>query len=82
MPVTQELPEGAWLASVENIDADSSLNLRARPSTGAEVLMRLYLHQPLIVLEESEVPGWVRVRTDQAEGYVMLSFLREAAPAE
>lgn len=82
MPVTANLPEGAWLASVENIDADSSLNLRAQPSTGAEILMRLYLHQPLIVLEESEVPGWVHVRTDQAEGYVMLSFLRELSPQE
>ena len=29
MPVTEDLPEGAWLASVENIDDDSSLNLRA-----------------------------------------------------
>ncbi len=82
MPVTANLPEGAWMASVENIDADSSLNLRAQPSTGAEILMRLYLHQPLIVLEESEVPGWVHVRTDQAEGYVMLSFLRELSPQE
>ena len=75
MPVTQELPEGAWMAVVEHIDEDSTLNLREKPSAGARVLMRLYRHQPLIVLEEAEVTGWVKVRTDAIEGYVMYSFL-------
>ena len=78
MPVTGELPEGAWLASVEGIDDDSSLNLRAAPSPGAEILMRIYKHQKLVVLENAEVEGWVKVRTDAAEGYVMLSFLEKA----
>jgi len=78
MPVTEALPEGAWLASVENIDDDSSLNLRAQPSAAAEVLMRLYKHQKLIVLENAEIEGWVRVKTDAAEGYVMSSFLQRA----
>ena len=78
MPVTEELPEGAWLASVENIDEDSTLNLREQPSAGARILMRLYRHQKLIVLEEAEVLGWVRVKTDAAEGYVMMSFLQKA----
>ena len=77
MPVSEALPEGAWLASVEHIDDDSSLNLRSQPSAGAEILMRLYRHQQLIVLEESGVPGWVHVKTDAAEGYVMLSFLEK-----
>ena len=76
MPVTEELPEGAWLASVENIDDDSSLNLRAEPSPAAEILMRLFRHQKLIVLENAEVDGWAKVKTDAAEGYVMLSFLQ------
>ena len=75
MPVTEELPEGARRARVENIADDSSLNLRAQPSAGAEILMRLYRHQELIVLEKSDVPGWVRVKTDVIEGYVMESFL-------
>ena len=76
MPVSAEdLPEGAYLASVENFDDDSSLNLRAQPSAAAEILMRLYKHQRLIVLEDDQVPGWARVRTDSAEGYVMISFL-------
>ena len=78
MPVTQELPEGARMASVENIDEDSSLNLRAQPSPGAEILMRIYKHQKLVVLENAEVEGWVKVRTDAAEGYVMFSFLEKA----
>ena len=75
MPVSSELPEGARMASVEKIAEDSTLNLRAKPSAGAEILMRLFCHQRLIVLEKSDVPGWVRVKTDAAEGYVMESFL-------
>ena len=76
MPVTEELSEGAWLAEVENIDDDSSLNLRAEPSPAAEILMRLFRHQKLIVLENAEVDGWAKVKTDAIEGYVMLSFLK------
>ena len=76
MPVTaDQLPEGAYLASVEGIDDDSSLNLRAEPNTAAEILMRLYKHQQLIVLEPCEDPAWVKVKTDVIEGYVMVSFL-------
>ena len=75
MPVTAALPEGARLAVVDNIAQDSTLNLRAQPSAGAEILMRLYWHQELIVLEKSDVPGWVHVKTDAVEGYVMESFV-------
>ena len=75
MPVTGDLPEGAYLATVANIDDDSSLNLRQEPSTASMILMRLYKHQPLVVLEVCEDPAWVHVRTDVVEGYVMLSFL-------
>ena len=78
MPVTEELTEGTWLASVENIGDDSTLNLRAEPSPAAEILMRLSRHQKLIVLENAEVDGWVKVKTDAVEGYVMLSFLQKA----
>ena len=76
MPVSAEdLPEGARLAVVENIAQDSTLNLRAQPSAGASIIMRLYWHQELIVLEKSDVPGWVHVKTDAVDGYVMESFL-------
>ena len=78
MPVTEELPEGAWLALVENIDENSTVNLREKPSAGAKVIRRLYWHQPLIVLEEAEVTGWYRVRTDVIEGYIMASFVQQA----
>ena len=78
MPVSEtDLPEGAWLASVEGIEDDSSLNLRAEPSQAGEILMRLYKHQRLIVLEACEDPIWVHVRTDSVEGYVMVSFLEK-----
>ena len=77
MPVTEELPEEAWLASVEHIDDDSTLNLREKPSAGSKIVMRLYKHQKLIVLEEAEVTGWLHVKTDVIEGYVMMSFLEK-----
>lgn len=75
MPVTQEAQEGQWFALVTEIDDDSSLNLRAEPSLSADVLMRLYKNQRLLVLGRCEEEGWVQVRTDAAEGYVMESYL-------
>ena len=77
MPVTMtdDLPEGAYLAAVTEIAADSSLNLREEPSQGAEILRRLYKNQQLIVLEVCEDPAWVKVRTDVIEGYVMVNFI-------
>ena len=78
MPVTGDIPEGAYLASVEGIEDDSSLNLRAEPNLACEILMRLYKHQKLIVLESCEDPAWVHVKTDVAEGYVMAEFLERA----
>ncbi len=77
MPVTEPLPHGAWYATVSGIDDDSSLNLRASPDIAAEVLMRLYKNQQLIVLEECPQEDWVRVKTDAIEGYVMERFLTQ-----
>ncbi len=73
--MTADLPEGSYLASVTEIDDDSSLNLRSEPSTGAEILRRLYKHQQLIVLGPAAEEGWVHVKTDVIEGYVMASFI-------
>lgn len=75
MPVTGELPEGAYLAAVTGIEDDSSLNLRKEPNTAADVLRRLYKHQRLVVLPDCEEPGWKHVKTDAIEGYVMENFL-------
>ncbi len=76
MPVTGETPKGAWVATVTGIDDDSTLNLRAAPDMSGEVLMRLYKHQPLLVLERCQEAGWVKVKTDVVEGYVMEKFLK------
>ena len=84
MPVTRKSgdPADAWLASVELIDDDSSLNLRAEPTQIGEILMRLYKHQRLLVLETCEDPNWVHVRTDSVEGYVMVRFLEEVSASD
>ena len=78
MPVTDKnIPDGAYMASVEGIDDGSTLNLRSRPSMASQVVMRLMKHQHLIVLDELDVPGWAHVKTDAAEGYVMSSYLQK-----
>ena len=41
----------------------------------SSVVMRLSKHQKLVVLDEYDVPGWARVKTDTLEGYVMISYL-------
>ena len=76
MPVsTNQMPEGAYLAIVSNIDEDSTLNLREQPNTSAEVIRRLYKNQPLIVLSISK-DGWAHVKTDVMEGYVRSEYLQ------
>lgn len=78
MPVTEAgIPEGAYIASVEGIDDGTTLNLRSRPSMASSVVMRLSKHQKLVVLDEYDVPGWARVKTDTVEGYVMISYLEK-----
>ena len=76
MPVsTNQMPEGAYLAIVSNIDEDSTLNLREQPNTSAEVIRRLYKNQPLIVLSVSK-DGWAHVKTDVMEGYARSEYLQ------
>ncbi len=76
MPVSaNQMPEGAYLAVVSNIDEDSTLNLREQPNTSAEVIRRLYKNQPLIVLSVSK-DGWAHVKTDVMEGYVRSEYLQ------
>ena len=77
IPVSADsLPEGAYIASVENVADDSSLNLRSEPNTACEVIMRLYKHQPVIVLEVLEGGLWAHVQVGPLEGFVMLEFLK------
>lgn len=76
MPVsTENLPKGAYLAIVTNIDDDSSLNLRESPSLSAQVLRRLLKNQQLVVLS-TDASGWAHVQTDVVEGYVRCEYLQ------
>jgi len=77
MPLTQAPQGGEWLGEVWAIAEDSWLNLRAAPATSGKVLDTLYLDQPLLVLEELP-DGWLRVKTDVIEGYVMAQFVKRA----
>ena len=80
MPMTLTPGEGQWLATVTEIDDDSSLNLRKTPDLGGEILMRLYKGQQVLVLERCPQEGWVKVRTDVAEGYVVEEYLTAETP--
>lgn len=75
VPLTLVPDEGEWLATVTEISADSSLNLRSEPSLNGKILTRLYKGQELIVSERCAEEGWVKVRMDGIEGYVMESYL-------
>jgi len=75
MPVTEAAIDGSWFALVTGIEEDSTLNLRSSPGLSGEVLMRMFKHQRLLVLERCQEEGWVKVKTDVIEGYVMESFL-------
>ena len=46
--------------------------------TGGSILMRLYKGQRLLVVRRCQEDGWVHVKTDVAEGYVLESYLSEA----
>lgn len=80
MPVTaQNLPKGAYIATVSNISEDSSLNLRESPSLSSDILRRLFFDQPLIVLKNTK-DGWSHVKTDVIEGYVRSEYLQAVKP--
>lgn len=62
-----------YTVRVTGIAADSSLNMRQYPSTGAQIMRVLYYGQRLIVLEKTP-DGWLHVTADGIEGYVMEKF--------
>jgi len=76
MPATATLQPGEWRVKVTQIGQDSSLNLRSAPSTDAEVLRLLYYGQELIAVKRLE-DGWLQVKTDVLEGYVMEKFVEK-----
>ncbi len=69
--------EGQWEVIVKNISQNSSLNLRMLPNTSSDILYQLYYGQRLLVLKRAD-EGWLHVRADGVEGYVMESFVEEA----
>lgn len=75
MPISSTPGPGQYKVEVANIGVNSYLNLRAEPNTQAPVLRQLYYGQQLIVLQEME--DWLQVRTDDAAGYVMTSFVKK-----
>jgi SpoIID/LytB domain protein len=76
MPVSATPGPNQWRVKVTLIGANSSLNLRDTPSLNGNVVMLLYYGQKLLVLEELP-DGWLHVKTDAAEGYVMASFVEK-----
>lgn len=71
--------EGQWEVIVSNINQTSSLNLRALPNTSSDILYQLYYGQKLLVVASAD-DGWLRVKADGIEGYVMESFVEKQQP--
>lgn len=76
MPASDQLKAGEWRVRVTQISANSSLNLRSAPSTASDVLRVLYYGQELLASSCDE-EGWIKVRTDVTEGYVMEKFVEK-----
>ncbi len=76
MPVTQTPAPGQWQAKVTKIGENSTLNMRGEPSLVGPVIRQLYYGQILLVVEELP-DGWLKVKTDVLEGYVMASFVEK-----
>ena len=74
MPVSEAAGEGQGYVTVANIGENSWLNLRSEPNLSSDILMMLYYGQRLLVLERAEEEGWLYVKTDVIEGYVMEEY--------
>ena len=79
MPQTEAAADGQWVATVANIGETSWLNLRAEPNLSADILMLLFKDQRLLVLERMPQEGWLHVKTDVVEGYVMEEYTQPKA---
>ncbi len=67
---------GEQVVVVSNINKNSTLNLRTEPSLSSKIKMQLFYGQELAVVEKLP-DGWIKVRTDAAEGFVAEEFTRE-----
>ncbi len=76
IPLTEKAKDGEYIATVTNIAATSYLNLRAKPDTTSDVLMRLYYGQELVVTSRYD-DRWLCVRLNDISGYVMEEFVEK-----
>ena len=74
MPIEKSRKDDSVIYVVDKISSGSYLNLRGRASTIAPVLRQLYYGQKLILVEEIDAV-WIRVATDDCDGYVMKEFV-------
>ncbi len=74
MPVSMEVKDGQYLVTVTGVATNSTLNLRNQPGMAGDVVMQLFYGQELLVMGKTE-DGWLQVKTDAAEGYVMERFV-------
>lgn len=73
--ITTAAPD-QWVAKVSGVAKDSSLNLRDAPQLTGRILYQLLYGQLIIVLGQ-EQEGWLRVKVDGLEGYVMASYIEK-----
>lgn len=71
--------DGEYMATVTLSTAASTLNLRAAPSTDAQVIAVLSAGAKVIVMSESD--GWAHVRAVAGEGYVSSQYINAAGSA-
>ena len=81
IPLTEDAKDGEYIVTVTNIAANSYLNLRAKPDTTSDVLMRLYFGQELIVTSRYD-ERWLCVRLNDLSGYVMEEYVERPEKAE
>jgi hypothetical protein len=74
MPIDRIAKEDSVIYIVDRISAGSYLNMRGWPSTVAPVLRQLFYGQKLVLVEETDAL-WIRVMTDDCDGYVMKEFV-------
>ncbi len=65
-----------WIAEVSGVAKDSSLNLRDAPQMTGKILYQLQYGQRLLILGQ-EPDGWLKVKVDGLEGYVVAGFVKK-----
>ena len=76
IPLSMTAAPDQWVAQVSGVAKDSSLNLRDAPQLTGKILYQLLYGQRMIVLGQ-EQEGWLRVRVDGLDGYVMASYIEK-----